>query len=72
MDPNKNWKQEVDAEVAQRSAAEPAPEQGQKRTASPDAADNFDQAVGDPNITVKQFTNDVEYMDNRGPLGSGD
>lgn len=35
-------------------------------------ADDYDQNIGDPNINVKQFTNDVEYIDNRGPLGTGD
>jgi hypothetical protein len=33
---------------------------------------DYDQQVGDPNISVKQFTNDVEFIDNRGPLGAGD
>lgn len=34
--------------------------------------DDYDQRVGDPDVSVKQFTSDVEFIDNRGPLGAGD
>ncbi|MFN3428965.1 MAG: hypothetical protein ACK46X_03310 [Candidatus Sericytochromatia bacterium] len=73
MEQNKNWKQDMNDEAQSRGlddSAESAQAPGRQTAAS--AETDFDQAVGDPNVDIKQFTNDVEYMDNRGPLGSGD
>lgn len=59
--------QDLDAsQAAGRQKDVSAPSRGK-------AADvDYDQQVGDPTISVKQFTNDVEFIDNRGPLGAGD
>jgi hypothetical protein len=54
---------------ANRKAEEPST---RARGKAGDNRDDYDQQVGDPNIRVKQFTNDVEFIDNRGPLGAGD
>lgn len=73
MEQNKNWKQEMDAEVQSRGMDDSIDQaQAPERKAASSSAEDYDQAIGDPNVNVKQFTNDVEYMDNRGPLGTGD
>ena len=43
----------------------------QPPTPDVDARD-YDANVGDPNVNVKQFTNDTEFQSGQGPLGSGD
>jgi len=72
MEQNKNWKQEMDAEVQSRGMDDSIEAQTPQRKTAASSAEDYDQAIGDPNVNVKQFTNDVEYMDNRGPLGTGD
>lgn len=73
MEQNKNWKQDMNDEVQNRGVDDSAEQaQAPQRKTAANSADDFDQNIGDPNISIKQFTNDVEYMDNRGPLGTGD
>jgi hypothetical protein len=66
---NKGINQDQDAsQAAGRQKDASAPSRGK----AGDSQNDYDQQVGDPNISVKQFTNDVEFIDNRGPLGAGD
>ena len=43
----------------------------QGRTAA-EHVDDYDQNYGDADVNVKQFLDQTEYIDNRGPLGTGD
>lgn len=69
MDQDKTQKKGMPDQAAKRKVEEPST---QSRGKAGDNRDDYDQQVGDPNISVKQFTNDVEFIDNRGPLGAGD
>ena len=64
--PDRAWGQE-----AFRGPDEQLRENPPGSTAS-EHIDDFDSSIAEPSADVKRFKNQVEYIDNRGPLGAGD